>query len=103
MVCSATGLSIISRPDWIDRRFGNGYRLTCRMIGNRIILTQPSSITDLESMAESLDLTDAIIREAVDPSAGYVQLSDDSGMRRITREARRHYLRRLRSTHLHRE
>jgi hypothetical protein len=41
-VCPATGLPVTSRPEWTHRQFGRGYRLTTRVIGDRIILNQPS-------------------------------------------------------------
>lgn len=89
--CPVTGLSVRSRPEWTDRHFGGAYRLTTRVIGDRILLNQPSGVADLNEIVESLDLTDAVIREHIDASAGYVHLSDYSGMHGISRDARKHY------------
>ena len=52
--CSATGLPIHSRPEWTDRRFGSAYRLTSRVIGNRVLLNQPSGFADLAGIVDSL-------------------------------------------------
>jgi PAS domain S-box-containing protein len=93
MLCPVTGLPVRSRPEWTNQRFGSTYRLTTRVIGDRIVLNQPSGVAELQDIVESLALTDAIIREHIDTSAGYVHISDYAGMRGIAREARKHYVR----------
>ncbi len=95
MVCPTTGLPIKSRPEWTDRRFGSGYRLTTRVVGNHILLNQPSGYAELDDIVESLRMTDAVVRDHIDQSHGYVHISDYSGMRGITREARKHYIRHM--------
>jgi PAS domain S-box-containing protein len=95
MVCPATGLSVKSRPEWTDRRFGSDYRLTARVVGDRILLNRATGHAQLQDVVESLALTDAIIRDHIDQSAGYVHISDFSGLLGITREARKHYIRKM--------
>ena len=92
MICPETGLPITSRSAWTDRRFGSGYRLTTRVIGDRILLNQPSGYAKLEDIVDSLHMTDAIVREHINTSAGYVHISDYSRMQGITLEARKHYI-----------
>lgn len=94
-VCPVSGLPIQSRPEWTDLAFGSRYRLTTRVVGNRILLTQPAGFAEVKDIADSLELTDAIVREHIDGSGGYVHISDYSGMRGITREARKHYVRHM--------
>ncbi|WP_054698808.1 PAS domain-containing protein [Desulfosarcina cetonica] len=92
-VCPETGLPITSRPDWTRRPFGKGYWFTTRAIGDRILFNQPCGHAQLEGLVESLKMTEAVIRSCIDLSAGYVLISDYSGMRGISREARTHYVR----------
>ncbi|BBO82205.1 hypothetical protein DSCO28_27710 [Desulfosarcina ovata subsp. sediminis] len=92
-VCPETGLPITSRPEWTHRRFGNDFWLTSRVIGDRIILNQPSGYAELEGLIESLKMTDTVIRSSIDSSTGYVHISDYSGMRGVSREARKYYIR----------
>jgi hypothetical protein len=87
MVCPTTGLPVKSRPEWTDRRFGRSYRLTTRVVGDRILLNQPSGHAELKDIIDSLRMTDDVVREHINASAGYVHVSDYSGMRGITREA----------------
>jgi PAS domain S-box-containing protein len=94
-ICPVTGLTVTARPEWTDRQSGSGYRLTTRVIGDRIILNQPSGHAQLSDIVDSLQVTDAIVQEHIDASAGYVHLSDYAGMRSITREARKHYIRHM--------
>ncbi len=95
MICPATGLPVKSRPDWTDRRFGSGYRLTTRVVGDRILLNQPSGYAELKDIIDSLSMSDAVVREHLNGPAGYVHISDYSGMRGISREARKHYARHM--------
>ncbi|BBO71535.1 hypothetical protein DSCA_54650 [Desulfosarcina alkanivorans] len=95
MVCPTTGLPVKSRPEWTDRRFGKRYRLTTRVVGDRILLNQPSGHAELKDIIDSLRMTDAVVREHIDAPAGYVHVSDYSGMLGITREARTHYIRHM--------
>ena len=92
MVCPTTGLPVKSRPQWTDRRFGRRYRLTTRVVGDRILLNQPSGHAELKDIIDSLRMTDSIVREHINASGGYVHVSDYSGMQGITREARKHYI-----------
>ncbi|MGA6924043.1 MAG: hypothetical protein WBY88_00100, partial [Desulfosarcina sp.] len=91
-VCRTTGLPVISRPEWTDCKFGSGYRLTTWVIGDRILFNQGSGTAELEDIVDSLRMTDAIVREHIDDSNGYVHVSDYSGMRGITSEARKYYI-----------
>ena len=90
--CPVTGLPILSRPEWTHRGFGSDYRLTTRVIGDRIILNQPAGVAALQDIIGSLELTEAVIRNHMDRSVGHVHISDYSGMRGITREARKYYI-----------
>ena len=94
-VCPATGLVVHSRPEWTDCRFGSAYRLTTRVIGDRILLNQPSGFAEMSGIVDSLRMTDGIVDDAIDATRGYVHISDYSGMRGITREARKHYIRHM--------
>ncbi len=94
-VCPATGLPVTTRPEWTDRQFGSGYRLTTRVIGDRIILNQPTGHAELADIVDSLQATDAIVQKHIDSSTGYVHISDYSGMQGITRKARKHYIRHM--------
>ncbi|WP_319408000.1 ATP-binding protein [uncultured Desulfosarcina sp.] len=95
MVCPVTGLPVKSRSEWTDRQFGSRYRLTTRVVGDRILLNQPAGHADLKDIIKSLRMTDAVVREHINPLAGYVYISDYSGMRGISREARKHYIRHM--------
>ena len=91
-ICPVTGLPVKSRSEWTNRAFGSNYRFTIRLIGDRIILNQPSGVAELEDIIGSLELTDAVLREHIDRSMGYLHLSDYSGMQGITRDARKYYI-----------
>lgn len=40
--CPVTGLSILRRPEWTDVNFGTEYRVTVSLLGDSILLVQPS-------------------------------------------------------------
>lgn len=90
--CPVAGLPFSSWPEWTHRRVGGDYRLTIRVIGDCIILNQPSGVAELQDIIESFELTEAVIRDHMDCSMGCVHISDYSGMRGITREARKYYI-----------
>ena len=94
-VCPVTGLPVTSRPEWTDLLFGNAYHLTFRVIGDRILLNQPSGYAELSDIVESFAVTDVVVDTMIDQSAGYVHISNYAGMRGITHEARKFYVRHM--------
>ncbi len=91
-ICPVSGLPVRARPEWTDRGFGRGYRVTVRVIGRRILLVRPSGHARADSVDRTLALTGEIIRDNMDPSAGFVQLMDYSRLRSISRNGRLRYI-----------
>ena len=92
-VCPVTGLPVHQRPEWTDRRLGEAFQLTIYVIGDRILLNRPTGYATLDDVDASFELIDAVVADHIDSVRGYVHISDYAGMRGISHDARRRYVR----------
>ncbi len=89
--CPVTGLPVLRRPEWTDRVYDKGYRLTTSLIGKQIVLNQPSGFGTLSGTERSLKHTRQVIDRYLDADKGYVHISDFSNMTGASFKARRFY------------
>ena len=89
------GLPITRMSEWADVRLGNDYRVNLCLIGNQIIVSQPWGHIQLPGIKAFLDLIDKIVNEAVPAGQSFVIVEDLLNLRRISLEARRHFINRL--------
>jgi len=88
-VCPVTGLSITTKPEWTDIELGEGYSVTFKFIGDRILLTIPRGNAGEHGM-ENLMLEHARVLEAMlKPDEPFLEIKDYSNIeKKISRVAR---------------
>jgi hypothetical protein len=79
-------------PDWKDVCFGGDYRSNFTILGDGIILSQPSGIATLKDTQHSLNLNQTVVNAAIAQEGVYVQIEDFSRLKEVKLEARRHYI-----------
>jgi hypothetical protein len=90
--CFETGLSVIHRPEWTDVRFGEDYRATISVLGERIVLSQPFGYITRHGVKRSLELIERAASEVIGERTPYVLVEDFTHLRGASRAARRNYI-----------
>jgi two-component system sensor histidine kinase/response regulator len=90
--CPITGLHILRKPEWTDIYFGNDYRITFSVLGNRILLAKSCGYATLDDVKKTLTLVDKILDEAIPENESYVHAVDLSDSTGSSLEARRFYI-----------
>ncbi len=96
-VCPETRHLIFQRQDWKNVSFGGNYCANFSLIGEGIILSQPSGTATLSDTQKSLVLNKTVIDEAIKPKGIYVQIEDFKRLKTVKLEARKHYIEYLRT------
>ena len=91
--CRITGLPVRQRPEWTDVGFGGDYRVTLRVIGDRILHSRPTGYATIRDVERVLELTREVIREQFGPDRRYVQIEDYSGLEGSSVEGRKRFIR----------
>ena len=91
-ICPVTGLPILRRPEWTDVSFGRDYKLTVSILGDSIILNQPSGYATLHDAENSLRLSSKVATEIITGGRPYVHISDYSNLQGASLEARKYYI-----------
>ncbi len=91
-ICPVTGLPIIRRPEWTDVSFGKDYKLTVSILGDSIILNQPSGYATLHDVENTLRLSSKVATEIITGGRPYVHISDYSNLQGASLEARKYYI-----------
>jgi len=90
--CPVTGLTILSRHEWTNVDFGEGYRGTASLLGDSILLLQGSGYAKLHCLKDSLTFTDNILAEVIPEGQGFVLLEDLSNVIGTSRDARKYFI-----------
>jgi len=91
-ICPVTGLPITRRPEWTDVSFGKDYKLTVSILGDSIVLNQPSGYVTLHDVENTLRLSSKVVTEIITGGRPYVHISDYSNLRGASLEARKYYI-----------
>ena len=91
-ICPVTGLPVIRRPEWTDVSFGKDYKLTVSILGDSIILHQPSGYVTLHDAENTLRLSSKVVTEIITGDRPYVHISDYSNLKGASLEARKYYI-----------
>jgi len=75
-ICPATGLPILRRPEWTDIDFGNDYKLTVSVLGDRIIVNQASGYGTLHDIKNTLRFSSEIVTDSIAKDSPYVHISE---------------------------
>jgi len=87
-VCPETRHYICQKQDWKNVSFDGNYRANFSLIGEGIILSQPSGTATLADTQKSLVLNKTVIDEAIKPKGIYVQIEDFKHLKTVKLEAR---------------
>ena len=90
--CPVTGLPIFQKPEWIDVDFGRDYRVTLRIIGDRILHSRPRGYATLPDTKQSLELTRKIAAENFGAEAPYLQIEDYTRLKGSSLDARKYFI-----------
>ncbi|MBW1908477.1 MAG: PAS domain S-box protein [Deltaproteobacteria bacterium] len=90
--CPVTGLPITTRTEWTDIDLGEGYSVTFKFIGDRILLSIPRGKSGEHGM-ENLMRERAKVRDAMlEPDEPFFEIKDYSGVEaKVTRAGRNQF------------
>ena len=91
-LCPVTGLPILRRPEWTDVEFGQDFKLTLRVVGDRILHSLPSGFATRHDAEGALKLTAQVITEAIGEGIPYVQIEDYSNLQGASFSGRRYFI-----------
>ena len=91
-ICPVTGLPILRRPEWTDVSFGKDYKLTVSILGDSIVLNEPSGYVTLQDAENTLRFSSKVVTEIITGGRPYVHISDYSNLRGASLEARKYYI-----------
>ena len=91
--CRVTGLAVRRSPEWTDVGFGGDYRVTLRIIGERILHCRPTGYATIRDVEQVLAFTRRVIDEQFGPEGRYVQIEDYRGLEGSTLDARKRFIR----------
>ena len=88
-VCHVTGLPITSKPEWTDIDLGEGYSVTFKFIGDRILLSIPRGKSGKHGMENLMQERSKVRDTMIEPEEPFFEIKDYSGVEaRITRTGR---------------
>jgi len=91
-ICPVTGLPILRRPEWTDVSLGKDYKLTVSILGDSIILHQPSGYITLQDAENTVRFSGKVVTEIITGGRPYVHISDYSNLKDASLEARKYYI-----------
>ena len=91
-ICRVTGLAIFQRPEWSKIKVGKKYWADYSLVGNRILLSQPSGYANLESNQGALSLKDKVAAEIGRGDGTYIQIENYSKLEGASSEARQYFI-----------
>ena len=71
-ICPVTGLPLLRRPEWTDVSFGKDYRVKLGILGDSILLSQPSGYVTLHDVENALGLISKVATEAIAAGRPYI-------------------------------
>lgn len=96
--CPVTGLTIFSKPEWIDVNFGNKFTISLRLLGKNIIFSQGSGYVTPHDIQNFALLIKKIKTESDLDGRSYIRIEDWTNIIGTSRKAREEYINYLRSS-----
>ncbi len=93
--CRITGLPILQKPAWTDVDFGRDYRVTLRVLGDRILYSRPSGFATRRDTQQALDFTQSVVQERFG-NRRYVQIEDYTRLRGVSLDGRKAFIQGMR-------
>lgn len=90
--CPVSGLPIINKPEWTDIDFGKNYQVTFSVIGENILLIQPSGYSTLHDIQRVVRKTREIVHQVFSEERLVVAIMDYAQLEGIDSEARRYFI-----------
>ena len=90
--CPVTGMSLFGRPEWTNVGFGSDYSITLRVLGDNIILFQPSGSVTIHEIKEAVELIKQAEAEIKTDDRKIISIEDYSDINRVSIEARKYYI-----------
>jgi len=95
--CPVSGLSVTTRPAWTDIDCGNGYSVTFKLIGDRILHSYSEGYAGRAGMARLMEERAKVIAEVFPDDEQFFELRDFSGISKlVSRESRDQFIKGLR-------
>ena len=91
-ICPVTGMPILRKPEWPDIDYGNKYRATLSVLGDSILLSEPSGYCRSHDMKKALELSSKVANEAISVGRPFVQIEDLSNVPGGSLEARKRFI-----------
>ena len=88
-VCPVSGLAVTRRPEWTDVHLDDNYSVTVEVIGKHILNGTPTGYATKTGAAKVNELHRQVISEVMEPGGLHVHISDYSGIKGASLEARR--------------
>ena len=92
LLCPVTGLRVISRSKWINKRVSNTFIANFHIIGNSILYSSPAGKADLEGVQNSIELKKEVIKHISDANENYIQIQDYAALNGSTQAARNYFI-----------
>lgn len=74
--CPVTGLPIIEKPEWTNLKVANNYRVTFRIIGNKILQTVPEGNSSEFDVRILYKLREKVIQSVFNEAEKFVEIKD---------------------------
>ena len=87
-----TGMRVLEKPEWTDVRFGNSFRITVRVIGDRIVHSEQRGSIALPELRLSLALIERVVRETIGTRRPHVHIADYTDLKSASSDARQFFL-----------
>lgn len=94
--CRITGLPVVQRPEWTDVDFGRDYRVTLRVLGDRILHSRPSGFATRRDTEQALEFTQSVVQERFG-NRRYVQIEDYTRLRGASLDGRKAFIQGMRA------
>lgn len=91
-ICPVTGLPITRRPKWTDVNFDKNYRLTLSILGDNILLVQPSGYATLHGVEKASRFINEVATEGIAGGLPYIQIVECSNLQVLSLEARKYFI-----------
>ncbi|MBU3915132.1 PAS domain S-box protein, partial [bacterium] len=92
VICPETGLSLIQRPEWIDVRCSDTFRITAKILDKSILVMIVKGFATLEGQKKSFELKNRIITEFFPGNHDYVIILDWTMVKGSSHRARQLFL-----------
>ncbi|OGR28178.1 MAG: hypothetical protein A2277_14540 [Desulfobacterales bacterium RIFOXYA12_FULL_46_15] len=91
-ICPVSGLSVISRPDWVYEGKKDGFKVDISVIGGCILHTKAQGYVNIEDQVHSIRLQDKVAGTAIGQNEPFIQIQDWENFKGASNEARQYYI-----------